>query len=405
MRACLNCQKRKSRCLRRKSEEPCVYCRNAGKTCSLDEAPSRTPLTRKNLDAAERLCEQLTSLLRSSNPNIDIGRALKQADQPSLAQLAAPGEPHATSNNRSHDRSALHVDRSYALQQHASTSDGMANFSKDGSGYLGKQTTWLALTMYVIMTLVRYLGSSSGSSLLQDINAVLPSMPDETASSQQSDIRSVPDNRTLPNPPDLIGGRLADSLVDSFFLLYNSCYPIIHENSFRRKLAQTRPDTSSERSWRVLYYMILTIGYWISSHDTQCQAYIFEFAQSNLSLQMVELGSIETVQCFLLMGNYLQKVDRTNIGYNYIGLAYRIAVGLGLHLESPNSRDIIANEIRRRLFWTLYCFESGFNITLGRPPSSIQGFTDVHYPRNVDDKVFCLYLLGIHSTFSDRSRI
>jgi hypothetical protein len=41
------------------------------------------------------------------------------------------------------------------------------------------------------------------------------------------------------------------------------------------------------------------------------------------------------VQAFLLMGNYLQKRDRPNIVYNLIGIAYRMALGLGIHRELP----------------------------------------------------------------------
>ncbi|GKT48109.1 regulatory protein LEU3 [Colletotrichum spaethianum] len=101
---------------------------------------------------------------------------------------------------------------------------------------------------------------------------------------------------------------------------------------------------------------------------------------------MLESGTIETVQAFLLMSNYLQKRDRTNTGYNFSGLAYRMALGLGLHREPPGSEDTLGHERRRQLFWTIYCFESGFNITTGRPPAMSEEFVDTRVPRNIDDK-------------------
>ncbi|KAF9871446.1 hypothetical protein CkaCkLH20_11093 [Colletotrichum karsti] len=86
------------------------------------------------------------------------------------------------------------------------------------------------------------------------------------------------------------------------------------------------------------------------------------------------------------MGNYLQKRDRTNTGYNFVGLAYRMALGLGLHREPPGPEDTLGHERRRQLFWTIYCFESGFNITTGRPPTMSDEFIDTRIPRNIDDK-------------------
>ncbi|KAJ5671524.1 hypothetical protein N7507_000651 [Penicillium longicatenatum] len=137
--------------------------------------------------------------------------------------------------------------------------------------------------------------------------------------------------------------------------------------------------------------MVLAIGHWASSKESEHQqSRFYAAARSSLSIQMLESGTVETVQAFLLMGNYLQKRDRTNTGYNFIGLAYRMAIGLGLHREPTGIEDTIGHERRRQLFWTIYCFESGFNITTGRPPTIVDGFIDIRLPRNVDDKAIAL---------------
>lgn len=134
--------------------------------------------------------------------------------------------------------------------------------------------------------------------------------------------------------------------------------------------------------------MVLAIGHWASNKESEhIQSSYYSAARSSLSLQMLESGTVETVQAFLLMGNYLQKRDRTNTGYNFIGLAYRMAIGLGLHREPSGVEDTIGHERRRQLFWTIYCVESGFNITTGRPPTIVDGFMDIRLPLNIDDKV------------------
>lgn len=70
----MQCQRRKTRCLPG-SGESCSYCAKAGKTCVFPEKQSRTPLTRKNLDAAEDRLRQLEAALqeaRSSEPASEI---------------------------------------------------------------------------------------------------------------------------------------------------------------------------------------------------------------------------------------------------------------------------------------------------------------------------------------------
>ncbi len=84
----------------------------------------------------------------------------------------------------------------------------------------------------------------------------------------------------------------------------------------------------------------------------------------------------------------MQKRGRPNTAYNMIGVAYRMALALGMHREmTPQGRDTVLAETRRRVFWTLFCFDSGLSITTGRPTTIIDSFMDVRMPRNVDDSV------------------
>jgi transcriptional regulatory protein GAL4 len=65
-----------------------------------------------------------------------------------------------------------------------------------------------------------------------------------------------------------------------------------------------------------------------------------------------------------------------------------MALGLGMHREVMHvKQSAIQAERRRRLFWTLFCFDSGLSITTGRPTTSIDAFVDVHMPRNIDESV------------------
>jgi transcriptional regulatory protein GAL4 len=98
-------------------------------------------------------------------------------------------------------------------------------------------------------------------------------------------------------------------------------------------------------------------------------------------------------------GNYLQKRDRPNTGYNMIGIAFRMALGLGLHREIPdldNEHNTLNKELRRRVWWILYMVDSGFSITMGRPTTASDAFIDARFPLNIDDSVTSLRYVFIY---------
>ncbi|KAJ5928280.1 transcriptional regulatory protein C1F7.11c [Penicillium verhagenii] len=368
-RACINCQKRKTRCFRAGSEtDPCSYCARKGKTCSFESPPDRTPLTRRNLDASESRCAQLRSLLRSLKPDFDIEAALEKLspeEEVTRSPTLSDNIEIAHDSYEWHEGS-LSPEDAFPDQDNAITRDGMATLSTNDSGYLG---------------------SSSGSRILEEIDPTIVNVARQRGR-RKSHRRLYRSGLPPLDLPSLTVSQTTSHLIDAYFLLYNSHFPVLHEKTFRDRVAANQQQASHFSPWKVTYYMVLAIGHWASSKESDhLESNYYSAARSSLSLQMLESGTVETVQAFLLMGNYLQKRDRTNTGYNFIGLAYRMAIGLGLHREPTGTEDTIGHERRRQLFWTIYCFESGFNITTGRPPTIVDGFIDIRLPRNVDDKV------------------
>lgn len=145
-RACLQCQRRKTRCIPADSGETCTYCAKAGKTCIFSAKQTRTPLTRKNLDDAEARCRSLEAALQrveSSAPVNDEPRDDVDELQPveattdtpvpvtSSASHAGPGQTSTPYEwNEAQGQQDTHLDKA---------PDGMASLGDGGesSGYLG----------------------------------------------------------------------------------------------------------------------------------------------------------------------------------------------------------------------------------------------------------------------------
>ena len=145
-RACLACRKRKTRCIIPANNEICTYCFKKGKECIFDERPHRTPLTRRNLDAAESRCEELELLLQHQSDHRSPGQNFEAASnstqdllspsraasgtQDGQAEIETPGDGDV-STNRSNEW------QEWSNLENPTNQDGMAINSTD-SGYLGK---------------------------------------------------------------------------------------------------------------------------------------------------------------------------------------------------------------------------------------------------------------------------
>ena len=111
----------------------------------------------------------------------------------------------------------------------------------------------------------------------------------------------------------------------------------------------------------------------------------YKTAREHLTMDVLEKGSLSYVQGLTIMANYLQKRNKPNSGFVLIGIAWSMAMGIGLHREfGPASTTPFVMEIRRRVWWTLFVFVSGSQLTLGRPAASLVGI-NVRLPSNVDD--------------------
>ncbi|KAI1333877.1 hypothetical protein F5Y15DRAFT_322895 [Xylariaceae sp. FL0016] len=80
-----------------------------------------------------------------------------------------------------------------------------------------------------------------------------------------------------------------------------------------------------------------------------------------------ESPTIATVQCHILSAAYLCCASFQNISHAALSLAVRTAHMLGLHVEPADDLPVATREMHKRLWWTLYTFESKTCMKLGRP--------------------------------------
>ncbi|KAL6917083.1 hypothetical protein FSHL1_008262 [Fusarium sambucinum] len=200
--------------------------------------------------------------------------------------------------------------------------------------------------------------------------------------------------------------QVADRILDLYFNSVHIFYPWTHSVSFKKRYetlwepsAYPSPQTSesgdiglggercSESSFFCALNAMFALGCEFSDFPQK------EIASANFSSRMRNLlqvdildkGDLSHVQALLLASQFAISSEYPTRCYNLVGLACRIAVGLGLHTERyAGKRSNLENEVRRRVWYGCLQMEMTICMTLGRPPV-LEMTDDVLIPSAVDD--------------------
>jgi transcriptional regulatory protein GAL4 len=444
--ACNECKRRKGRCDRQLPE--CGPCARNKRHC-LYERHSKTPLTRRYLTEVETRLRQTELRLKNAEQRASLAEAqlrrIQDAGQHEIATSSVQNDAFTSHDSTTpYGNSTLAVDNNFSamsnpdlpldatfwsnVQQSTGTASdwprqpgqtlsheleqppsGLEDFSWDEQSVgdeLEDSTTDAVddagspgvtdgmASLSVDDTRAGYLGIASGAAMLRLL------MPDAEHKHKRSAPRSHGHKSSVASNPGDSGWiptpvwhdrRIyeidVDAAIHAYFSLYHVSYPIVCEPTFRAQYAQViaRP---SGKSWNALAYIIAAIGLFTTSTEPVVRDLdLFEAAKANITIDSLETGNITLVQALALLSNYIQKRGKPNSGYNYLGIALHMAMGLGLHKEFQGWRIApLQMEIRRRVWWALYNFYVGAAITFGRPLAWPACGIEVALPLNVDDR-------------------
>lgn len=163
----------------------------------------------------------------------------------------------------------------------------------------------------------------------------------------------------------------------------------MHEPTIRAQITGALP-ISTKPGQEVLIFMVFAMGAFdLATDDSDLGHQYYEIAHKALQHDLLEEGSLQLVQGLAIMANYLQRSNRPNAGHLTMGLAIRMAVGLGLHTPLTSWRcSPLGQEMRSRVWWALVTMEAGCSVTFGRPPGVGRAqLRSVPLPINCDDQV------------------
>ncbi|CAK40832.1 lactose regulatory protein lac9 and GAL4-like protein [Aspergillus niger] len=359
--ACDECRLRKSKCS--KEKPTCAQCKQLNKECNYSPKVTRSPLTRQHLTYVEERLQAFETALSRLFPGGDLDATVRSL----LHDQEGPPKPGSSKSSSRHSTPAkAEPDRAEpapeALPQQADgfdwaenkitvgdLTDGMAALSikPEGAGYFGASSSVVPLR-----------------ALLKhgfDLN-----IPARSSKSSYSMERVPLKAQLLSTAPS---GLVEQAFMDAFFLNYHTSYPFVHEGTFRAQFYEQVPRPHGQ-AWQILLNTILALGAWsIGDDNSDLDITFYQEARGHLQqVSVFETGNLTLVQALLLLSNYAQKRNKPNTGWNFLGLAVRMAMSLGLHKEFPGWKiSLLQREVRRRLWWGVYIFDSGAAKTFGRP--------------------------------------
>ena len=223
---------------------------------------------------------------------------------------------------------------------------------------------------------------------------------------------TVQPSRAGSPPPELVDDRpdalppraLGQELIESYFERVHPFFPMIEEHKFwSTYLAADRKDGP----WLALLNMVFALGSLAASTaDNEAHYVYFSRSRKHLTLESFGSGNLEVLQALAIMsGYYMHYLNRPNEAHSLMGGTLRMATALGLHREytevskssttkhlnvvAPGEEDSISPEMRRRIWWSLFCLDSWASTTTGRPSLGRMGPSiTVLRP----GKVVCIYL-------------
>jgi hypothetical protein len=192
---------------------------------------------------------------------------------------------------------------------------------------------------------------------------------------------------------------VADKLIDAYFKFRHPLNSYLHEPSFRSRyerlwLSQDlggEEATEANLAWIGLVNLVFAFGSahaQVTSRISVDRIRFFKRARTLVFSSLLQASSVDHVQALLLMGQYLHGTLELNNCWTVVGLAIRMAQGLGLHLDASTfTSNIIEQEIRKRVWWSCFVLDRILSMKIGRLPTIQDGPSiEVGLPLTVDDE-------------------
>ncbi|KAI0138670.1 fungal-specific transcription factor domain-containing protein [Hypoxylon sp. NC0597] len=379
-RACDWCRTHRIKC---DNHLPCSNCRKRKGQCSQGEIEIRT------LPHAYRKIEELEKRVRELEQELEKERGAKR----SAIGLETPHGSPSSATCHSGPESAL------ALSPSSHHGSGTGR-KKSGEGVRirtarSRQETWYGPSslFYFIRRVNTFLNDSLRQTqpitrMLPDSNKLFDGPTQNPAKDHGHRLISTP-GKDQTATGDYLTPTQEEYFIGLFWQSFQTSLPVLDEVAFKEHYQSLWTASGRERKPSALVDIVIALcmQYGVAQEpgigSTSSAAastrsekdglnasvagrWYYQRCQ-NLLTNELESPTIYTLQCHILSTTYLCAGSFPNMADSTCTLAVRTAYMLGLHLDPPEETPLRERELRKRLWWTLYVFDSKISMKLGRP--------------------------------------
>ncbi|PWY78031.1 hypothetical protein BO94DRAFT_588334 [Aspergillus sclerotioniger CBS 115572] len=245
---------------------------------------------------------------------------------------------------------------------------------------------------------MRYFGPTSGRLGFQGPSSKVPS-PGTVFTVPELDpvFKSIDDylGSTFANPNigNQIPASLQNHLIDLYFKWDQPWYPIVDESLFRESMS------TRGRYWTpLLHYSVLALGSRFSDSlevrtdpdDPNSAGQGFLIQAKDLLHSEMEHPTLVTIQALGVIGTVYFAIGKDAAGWLHHGMAGRLCLDMGLNMDPAGFEGTVAisareAQLRRQIYWTLYCHDKLAATYTGRICSMLEQQGAVELPSDIDE--------------------
>ncbi|OWB54222.1 binding protein [[Candida] boidinii] len=251
-----------------------------------------------------------------------------------------------------------------------------------------------------------FLGPSSACSIAKAISLAIGGRSGFSGATTTSTVNESDIKETMEMPfkkPTVKSGRIYLTAYKNFVHLQ---YPFLNWDSIISKFEDVILRDSKDQESLFFIYMIFAIGCLLLEDSTPHTSSIYTLTFYNKAFenigQIIEASNLTTVQAYLLIAVFSQKIPDGPSIWQTTGLAIRIAVALGLHREpykskrrQPSEAMKALEDLKSRVFWSAYGMERINGLVLGRPFSIADIDIDAPYPGETEENAVAIHVIRL----------
>ncbi|KAI0392153.1 hypothetical protein F5Y17DRAFT_376549 [Xylariaceae sp. FL0594] len=365
-RACDSCRMHRIKC---DNSVPCKNCINRGEQC-INKAPGE----RRTLPQAYRLKQVVKELEDQLE---------KERSKTPAVSSAVAYQPYALTPPGTSDSSPT-PDASDGLQTQRVWAGVMASTGQAQKTWYGPSSLF-----YYISRMNTYL-SAVFQNLHPDDLLQLKSVaktfktPDCNPADDEDKLDVRDFSQTVTNDAYLTPAQ-EEYFLNMFWQTYHPTLAILDETEFRKHYRSLATNPGKPRKPSALVDLVIAVSMQVGmalaqrnssrplsatevgKDDPSIAGRLYYRRAQRLLHNEQEAPTLMTVQCHILSAIYTCCAAFQNMCHTALCMATRSAHMIGLHVEPPSDLPIATQELRRRVWWTLFVFESKTCIKLGRP--------------------------------------